>query len=106
VTDVTRLEYDFTTDKRGLAKVFVYCIPTHMIHAGVMVRYAVSIDGGQATCVDLETKKFSPQWSEHVLHATAIGNSEHQITAGNHTLTLRPLDPGMVFDKIAISVSP
>ncbi len=106
VTGFARLEYDFTTDKHGPAEVCVYCIPTHAIWPGLHVRYSVSIDGGPASSVDLETKEFSEEWSENVLHGTAIGKTENQITAGKHTLTLRPLDPGMVFDKIVINFAP
>ncbi len=103
VTAASRLEYDFTTDKQGFARVCVYCIPTHAIRDGFKVRYSLGIDDGPSSSVDLETKEFSPQWSENVLHGTAIGKTECQITAGKHTLTLRPLDPGMVFDKIVIN---
>lgn len=67
-------------------------------------RYSVSIDGGPPSSIDLETKEFSAEWAENVLHATAIGKTEQPITAGKHTLSLSPLDPGMVFDKIVIDI--
>jgi hypothetical protein len=102
VTGASKLQYDFTAGKSGSAEVSVYCIPTHELYAGLAVRYSVSVDGGPSSSVDLETKEFGNQWSENVLHGTAIGKTDHQITAGKHTLTLSPLDPGMVFDKIVI----
>jgi hypothetical protein len=104
-TNSARLEYDFSTAEAGAAKILVYCVPTHMIHAGLHVRYSVSIDGGLPNVVDLETREFSPEWGENVLHGTAMGNSQQQITAGRHTLRVSPLDPGMVFDKIVINLS-
>jgi len=105
VTGAARLEYDFTTDKHGSATVSVYCVPTHAIRDGLKVRYSVRIDGGSSSSVDLETKEFSGEWSENVLHSTAIGKTEHQITAGKHTLSLSPLDPGLLFDKIVINIA-
>lgn len=104
VADASKLEYDFTVEKEApAAKVSVYCVPTHAIRTDLKVRYAVRIDGAPAAAVDLESKEFSPEWSENVLHAAAIGTTEHKLMPGKHTLTLAPLDPGMVFDKIVIN---
>jgi hypothetical protein len=55
--------------------------------------------------VDLETKEFSPAWSENVLRSSAIGTTKMTLPAGRHTLTLRPLDPGLVFDTIEIDAA-
>lgn len=103
VNGASRLEYDFSTETAGTANIAVYCLPTHALRPGLQVRYSVSIDGGPASSVDLETKEFSSEWSENVLHGTAIGRTQHQLTPGKHTLKLTPLDPGMVFDKIVIN---
>jgi hypothetical protein len=55
--------------------------------------------------VNIATGEFSRQWSENVLRAAAIGSTEPMpATAGKHTLSVRPLDPGLVFDKIVIDL--
>jgi hypothetical protein len=99
------LEYDFTATKAGPAKVLVTCIPTHALHSGAKLRYSVSIDGEAPKVVDLDTREFSREWSVNVLRGAAIGTTEHAFErAGRHTLTLRALDPGVVFDKIVIDL--
>jgi hypothetical protein len=104
VTGASKLEYDFMAAHDAAAKVMVYCIPTHAVHVGDELRYAASIDGDAGSTVDIDTKEFSPAWSENVLRAAAIGTSDHKLAAGKHTLTIHPLDPGMVFDKIVIDL--
>jgi hypothetical protein len=96
------LEYDFTAIKDGSAKVLVHAIPTHAIHAGLKLRYAASVDNEPPKEVDLDTAEFSAKWSENVLRAAAIGTTEHTLSADKHTLKIRPLDPGMVFDKVVV----
>jgi Glycosyl hydrolase family 115/Gylcosyl hydrolase family 115 C-terminal domain len=97
------LNYDFTASKAGVATVLVYCIPTHAIHPGVRLRYSVTIDGQTPKTVDLDTAEFSAAWGVNVLRAAAIGTTEHPLPdIGKHTLKVRPLDPGVIFDKIVI----
>ena len=80
----------------------VYAIPTHALHSGLKVRYSVSIDNEPPKEVNLETAEFSEPWKQNVMRAAAIGTTEHSITAGKHTLKIRPLDPGLVFDKVVL----
>ncbi|MES2440175.1 MAG: glycosyl hydrolase 115 family protein [Verrucomicrobiota bacterium] len=98
------MEYDFTALKEGPAKVLVYCIPTHALRPGMKLRYSASIDAGPAAIVDIDTAEFSKPWAENVLRGAAIGTTDAQLTAGRHTLKIRPLDPGVVFDKIVIDL--
>ena len=105
INGTEELEYDFKTMHTGPSKVYVYCIPTHALHAGARLRYSVSVDGGLPKTVDIDTTEFSPQWNANVLCAMALGTSEHTIfVTGKHTLKLHPLDPGLVFDKIVIDL--
>jgi hypothetical protein len=105
VTGKAALEYDFAIPKSADARLLVYCIPTHSLNPGMKLRYAVSIDGQPSKIVDLQAKEFSSVWSTNVLRGAAIGTSENTLGAGKHTLQLRPLDPGLVFDKIVIDLS-
>ncbi len=98
------MEYDFTATKDGPAKALVYCLPTHAIYPGMKLRYSASIDAGPAAAVDLDTEEFSKPWAANVLRSAAIGTSEFVLTEGRHTLKIRPLDPGVIFDKIVIDL--
>ena len=101
-----KLEYDVDVARGGAATIRVRCLPTHMVHSGLSVRYAISIDGQPEQTVDLETAEFSKPWSANVLRGSAIGTTPADLTVGRHTITLRPLDPGLVFDMIEIDLAP
>lgn len=97
------LEYDFKTAFSGKATVTFYCVPTHRIHPGHGLRYAVAIDREPPQIVDIESEEYSKTWSVNVLRAAAIGTSGHSISAaGPHTLRVWMVDPGVVIDKIVI----
>lgn len=98
------LAYDFTTPETAGAKVLVYALPTHALNPGLKLRYSASIDNDTPQVVDLDSAEFSAAWSANVLRAAAIGTTQHKLGAGKHTLTLRPLDPGLVFDKVVIDL--
>ncbi|MEO7932881.1 MAG: glycosyl hydrolase 115 family protein [Chthoniobacterales bacterium] len=98
------LEYEFNSSHTGSARVLVYSIPTHALHSGLKLRYSIGIDNEPPQEVDLESAEFSPQWSANVLRGTAIGTTNHSLTAGRHTLKIQPLDPGLVFDKVVLDL--
>ncbi|RYD23079.1 MAG: hypothetical protein EOP88_05590 [Verrucomicrobiaceae bacterium] len=98
------MEYDFTLAEEAAAKVMVWCIPTHAIHPGEKLRYSVGTDGGPAAAMDIDTAEFSKPWSANVLRGAAVGTTEMTLKKGKHTLRIRPLDPGVVFDKIVIDL--
>ena len=70
------------------------------------LRYSVSIDGADPRITDIRTAEYSKPWGTNVLRAAAIGTTEHALAAGKgkHMLKLRPLDPGLVFDKVVIDL--
>jgi hypothetical protein len=105
VPGAASLEYPFTAAQSGSANVLVYCIPTHALYPGMSLRYSASIDGEPPKVVDIDTVEFSKPWSTNVLRGAAIGTTQHVIaTPGRHTLTIHPLDPGVVFDKVVIDL--
>jgi hypothetical protein len=99
------LEYDFDLAQAVDATVQVYCIPTHPITPDMQLRCSVGIDSGESRIIDLASAEFSSQWSANVLRAATIGSTgKMPIMAGKHILKLRPLNPGVVFDKIVIDL--
>jgi hypothetical protein len=98
------LDYKFESPKTGPANIQVYCIPTHAIYPGLQLRYSAAIDDQAPQIVDIDTLEFSHQWSTNVLRGAAIGTTASSVTPGWHILRIRPLDPGVVFDKIVIDL--
>lgn len=97
------LDYDFELTNSAELKVVIYSLPTQPLNSGVQARYAVSIDGGAEQTVNIATSEYSKGWGTNVLRGAAIHTGKPvQVTPGQHTLKLRPLDPGLVFDKIVI----
>ncbi|BCU79445.1 glycosyl hydrolase 115 family protein [Luteolibacter sp. LG18] len=99
------LTYEFTTVKDGPGKVRVDCIPTFPLNRTVKLRYAAAIDGGSEQEVDLSAKVNGGEWATNVVSQITVGVSDHMIAKpGKHTLVLRPLDPGVVFDKVVVDL--
>lgn len=103
VSGEAALEYEFTASKAGAAKVVIYCIPALPLNSQHKLRYTVAMDGEPPKEFDLATKEFDRTWSANVIRGAAIGMTDHNFAAaGKHKLALRPLDPGLVFDKVVI----
>ena len=102
-TDGTSLEYDMELKSTGNARVTLRFAPT-LNFQGSGLRYAVSFDGGEEQIVNINGhyKGELGQWqSEHVIHSETI----HVLSkAGKHTLRIRPLDAGMVLQKITVNL--
>ncbi len=85
-----------------------YCLPTHRVHEGRGLRYAIAIDDEPPQIVDFYEDgghggEQSPRWRENVARNAAITVTRHQLTAaGRHTLRIWAVDPGVVLDKIVI----
>lgn len=101
------LTYQFYTFSTGAAVVQVGCLPTHKItsdHDGC--RYAISLNGDAPQIVDINADEFTAAWSANVLRATALGRSSHTIaSSGLQTLKIWMVDPGVVLDKVTVSIN-
>jgi hypothetical protein len=116
------LEYDFYSFGAGKARILLYALPTMPLHEGRRLRYAVAIDDGAPSVVDMQSA--GPQeiedpaeavpaeganldavhaWERNVLRAAALAVSDATIAApGKHTLKIWMMDPGVVMDKIVV----
>ncbi|MGC3958512.1 MAG: glycosyl hydrolase 115 family protein [Verrucomicrobiota bacterium] len=101
------LTYQFHTFSAGATAVQMGCLPTHKItsdHVGC--RYAISLNGDTPQIVDINADEFTAAWSANVLRATANGRSSHTITnAGLQTLKVWMIDPGVVLDKVTVTIN-
>ena len=84
----------------------VRSLPTYRINANRNLRYAISIDGGEAQIVDLNTKSRTQTWDKNVMRGFSFGETSHSVkTTGQHTLTIRILDPGLAICNLMCVVS-
>ncbi len=99
------LDYQMYIFHPHSATISVRAIPTHRIHPGRGLRYAIAIDNEPPQIVDLETPENSKTWQLNVLRGTAIGTTQHDIkSTGEHTLKIWMVDPGVVLDKIIVDL--
>lgn len=97
------LEYDMEIETEGYARVTLRFSPTLNFN-GTGLRYAISFDSEDEQIVNINGHYDGElgQWqSEHRIDCQTI----HTIRKpGKHTLKIRPLDPGLVLQKIMINM--
>jgi hypothetical protein len=104
------LEYDVTLFTAGEVKLTAYCLPTHRIHEGRGLRYAVSIGDEAPQIVDFYESgghggENSPRWRDNVSRNAAINTTVHHVAEpGRHTVRLWMVDPGVVVDRLVLDL--
>jgi hypothetical protein len=99
------LEYDLqTTFSGGEAEVQVFLAPTLNFNANKGLRYALSLDGGEEVTVNFNGSYDGSlgKWQGERIIKTATKMKIGE--AGNHTLRVRVLEPGIVLEKILLNV--
>lgn len=97
------LEYDMTIETKGYARVTLRFSPTLNFN-GTGLRYAISFDSEQEQIVNVNGHYNGElgQWqAEHRIDCQTIHNIKK---SGKHTLKIRPLDSGLVLQKIMINM--
>ena len=97
------LEYDFELETTGFARVTLRFSPTLNFN-DTGLRYAVSIDGREEQVINIngDYKGDLGQWqAQHRIDSETVHNVKK---AGKHTLRIRPLDPGLVLQKIFVNM--
>ena len=93
-----QLDYNFNIDKRGDAVLRVAVIPTHSTEQGD-IRFAVSIDGGEAQVFSLKAPDRSDGWKQQVMRGQAVCTMHTYLGWGAHTLSIKALDPHIIVDQ-------
>lgn len=97
------LEYDLQVFTPGAVAITAFCRPTHTIHAGRGLRYAIALNDEQPHIVDLESEEYSQVWAGNILRTAALGQSQHRVAApGRQVLKIWMVDPGVVLDKLVL----
>lgn len=100
----TYLEYDFKTPASGEATVYARFSATLNFNDYKGLRYAVSLDGGEEYIVNIngDYKGELGKWqAEHIITTQTTHPMEQKDV---HTLRIRPLDAGLVLQKIMIDL--
>lgn len=102
----TYLEYDFETSYNGNATVYILLSPTLNFNDNKGLRYAVSINGGKEEIVNFNgqynDQKIWWSWNAWAINETTVQQTISSSPTNWHTLRFRPLDPGIVLQKIMI----
>ena len=97
------LEYDLLTVSSGEVEIQVFLSPTLNFNANKGLRYALSFNGGKEEIVNFNEHYDGSlgKWQgERIIRSiTQMSIAE----AGNHTLRIRVLDPGIVIQKIILN---
>jgi hypothetical protein len=101
------LEYSFHLRTAGSHRVDAIFLPALSLNDERGRRYAVSVNGETPTLVSLSSESGSGNvWSRSVLRQAITGSSTHSFaTAGDHTLRIWMVDPGLVLDRVEIHTS-
>lgn len=100
----TYLEYQVDLRTMGKAKVIVLTSPTLNFNANKGLRYAISLDGGEEKVVNINGH-YRGELGEWQAKRIIETTTDHVIdTAGLHTIRIRPLDPGIVFQKMMLDM--
>ena len=96
------IEYDLQTVSSGEVEIQVFLSPTLNFNANKGLRYALSLDGGNAEVINFNGHYDGSlgKWQgERIIRSVTKMNVDK---AGNHTLRIRALDAGIVFQKIIL----
>jgi hypothetical protein len=87
----------------GSRRIVVKCLPTHRIHEGLGLRYAISVNGDTPQVVDVDAASDTPAWETNVLRGYCTGETSHQVaSAGPAVIRIYLLDPGLVINRIEV----
>jgi hypothetical protein len=101
------LEYTFQA-RGGSDQILIDFLPTFRIHPGMKLRVAVSIDNEPYKALEVPGSDGSEdEWGPNRKMGVQNNYVQAQIrtaplTAGNHVVKIRAIDPGVVIDKISL----
>jgi hypothetical protein len=99
------LEYDVFTGTSGEGTFYFYTLPTHPLNKDYGMRYAVQVDDRPVQILSFRTVGRSEEWKENVLRNSAVKSiTIPMLKAGKHKITIYMVDPGVILDRIFLSV--
>ena len=110
LTPQPSLEYDFASSLTGAATITIHVLPTFPLDSAHTQRFAVSLDDAPLTTLDTGStgewhEDSAPLWAANVLRNSALLTLPvARLSAGPHRLRLFYIDPGVVFERIVITL--
>ncbi|MBB5715002.1 glycosyl hydrolase 115 family protein [Sphingomonas aerophila] len=101
--DSPRLEYRFTAAKDGAVTIRVETAPGLDVRGRGQHRYAVSVDGGPVTTVDLLAGETEESWGKAVADNQRVGTTPMTVSRGVHTLSIWLVDSPVVFTTVSVT---
>ncbi|MFD2744700.1 MULTISPECIES: glycosyl hydrolase 115 family protein [Sphingobacterium] len=102
IADGVSVEYKIKTESTGQAKIHVLTSPTLNFNANKGLRYAISVDDAEEVMVNINGHyrgELGKWQAERIIDNVT---EHHMAHAGEHTIRIRPLDHGIVIQKIMI----
>ncbi len=99
------LTYRFATSSESGGTVKLIALPTHPTTPDQGLRVLVRLDDGPLQLLDVSTIGRSDPWRANVLSNAAIKTFDFRpLPAGEHTLSVYAVDPGLMIDRIEIDL--
>jgi len=101
--DKIYLEYDLQTELSGDVEIQILLAPTLNFNANKGLRYALSFDGSEEKIVNFNEHyrgELGAWQGESIIRSVT---NMQLANAGKHTLRIRVLEPGIVFEKILLN---
>ena len=98
------LQFKLDLKTAGDWKFIVRALPTFSVETGKPQRYAIALDDATPKIISLPLSQDERNrvWGENVLRNAALTSSVHPVaSAGQHTLKIWMVDPGIVLDAVA-----
>jgi len=103
ISKATYVEYH-TNLTSGIKTITVKCLPTMGICKGRSLRYGISVNNDMTQVIEVNSQD-DKTWKYNVIRGFSIGNSNHNVVNnGEATIRIYPLDPGLVINRIEISL--
>jgi hypothetical protein len=97
------LTYTLQSDTVGTVTILILLSPTLNYNANKGLRYAISVDGDPEQIINFnaeyDVKKMEHWQANRIIHSVSYHDFKE---AGAHVLKWRPLDPGVVLQKIIV----
>lgn len=100
------VEYDIFSYGSGKANIYFYCIPVHPINSNFSLKFSVFLNNKFIDTLDCKLIIDSDEWKESVLRNYCIVKTYCFIEKGVNKLRIGTIDPGVIIDRIIISLSP
>lgn len=102
-TEQAEVTYKFRSADADEVMVYLYLAPTFPFNGNQGQRMAVRTDDGESRTLNLNQKKNENQWQANRINIKSVKMPLQHKPDGMHTLTLSPLDPGIVIERIVIT---